>query len=258
MNKTVIIIATSLVALLSVTYLQAKADLVERSFEVKPGGTFIVDTDSGSIEVSSHNKDTVDVQVEKKGKNPEDFELSFSQNGDTIKVVGDRKGSSFWGSNGAHFVVKVPSKFNLDLKTSGGSIELSSLNGKVDAYTSGGSITLGKIRGDVDVKTSGGSIRVEEVAGTINAHTSGGSITARISQQPLGDSRLTTSGGSVSAYLAPSVAVDLTASTSGGRVSSEFAVDGSVKKTRITGKVNGGGPKLVLKTSGGSVRVKKL
>ena len=258
MKKTVIIIATSLVALLSVTFLQAKADLVERSFEVKPGGTFIVDTDSGSIEVSSHNKDTVDVQVEKKGKNPEDFELSFSQNGDTIKVVGDRKSSSFWGSNGAHFVVKVPSKFNLDLNTSGGSIELSSLNGKVDAYTSGGSITLGEIRGDVDVKTSGGSIRVEEVAGTINAHTSGGSITARISQQPLGDSRLTTSGGSVSAYLEPSVAVDLTASTSGGRVSSEFEVSGTVKKTRITGKINGGGPKLVLKTSGGSVRVKKL
>jgi DUF4097 and DUF4098 domain-containing protein YvlB len=116
---------------------------------------------------------------------------------------------------------------------------------------------LGKIRGDVDVKTSGGSIRVDEVSGTINAHTSGGSITAIISQQPLGDSRLTTSGGSVSASLAPSIAVDLTASTSGGRVSSEFEVDGSVKKTRITGKVNGGGPKLVLKTSGGSVRIKK-
>jgi len=258
MNKTVIIIATSLIALISVSFLHAKTDLVERSFEVEPGGTFMIDTDSGSIEVSSHNKDTVEVQVEKKGNKPEDFELSFSQNGDTIKVVGDRKGMSFFGSNGAHFVVKVPSQFNLDLKTSGGSIELTSLNGKVDAYTSGGSIKLGKIRGDVDVKTSGGSIRVDEVAGTINAHTSGGSITANISQQPLGNSRLTTSGGSVSAYLDPSVAVDLTASTSGGRVSSEFAVDGSVKKTRISGKINGGGPKLVLKTSGGSVRVKKL
>ncbi|MFT6101505.1 MAG: DUF4097 and DUF4098 domain-containing protein YvlB [Arenicella sp.] len=258
MKKTAIIIAASLIGLTSVTFLQAKTDLVERSFEVEPGGTFIVDTDSGSIEISSHNRDTVDVEVEKKGRNPEDFELSFSQDGNNIKVVGDRKGMSWWGNNGAHFVIKIPNKFNVDLKTSGGSIELSSLNGKVDAYTSGGSITLGKIRGDVDVKTSGGSIRVDEVAGTINAHTSGGSITAHISQQPLGDSRLTTSGGSVSAYLAASVAVDLTASTSGGRVSSEFAVDGSVKKTRITGKLNGGGPKLVLKTSGGSVRIKKL
>ncbi|MBL4672890.1 MAG: hypothetical protein JKX81_11580 [Arenicella sp.] len=258
MNKVAIIITISLIALISVTFLQAKTDLVERSFEVEPGGTFIVDTDSGSIEISSHNRDTVDVSVEKNGRNSEDFEVSFSQNGNNIKVVGDRKGSKFWGSNSAHFVVKIPNKFNVDLKTSGGSIELSSLNGKVDAYTSGGSIRLGKIRGDVDVKTSGGSIRVDEVAGTINAHTSGGSIIVKISQQPLGDSRLTTSGGSVSAYLARSVAVDLTASTSGGRVSSEFAVDGSVKKTRISGKINGGGPKLVLKTSGGSVKLKKL
>ncbi|MGK0373551.1 MAG: hypothetical protein ACJA2E_000018 [Arenicella sp.] len=258
MKKTAIIIVTGLIALSAVTFLQAKTDLAERSFEVEQGGTLIVDTDSGSIEVSTHNRDTVDVSVEKKGNNPEDFELSFSQQGNDINIVGDRKGSRFWGSPGAHFVVKIPNKFNVDLKTSGGSIELSSLNGKVEAYTSGGSIKLGQIRGDVDVKTSGGSIRVDNVAGTIKAHTSGGSISVKISQQPIGNSRLTTSGGSVTAYLDPSIAVDLIASTSGGRVSSEFAVDGSVKKTRIEGKVNGGGPELVLKTSGGSVRVKKL
>ncbi|MFT6407275.1 MAG: DUF4097 and DUF4098 domain-containing protein YvlB [Arenicella sp.] len=258
MEKTVIIIATCLIALGSVTFLYAKPELIERSFDVEQGGTFLIDTDLGSIEVASHNRNMVEVRVEKKGKNPENFEVSFSQQGNDIKVVGDRKGISFWGGSGAHFVVKIPRNFNVDLKTSGGSIELSSLNGKVDAYTSGGSIRLGQIRGDVDVKTSGGSIRVDEVAGTINAHTSGGRISARISQQPIGDSRLTTSGGSVSAYLLPSIAVDLTASTSGGRVTSDFEVNGSFKKTRIVGQINGGGPKLTLKTSGGSVKVKKL
>jgi len=59
-------------------------------------------------------------------------------------------------------------------------------------------------------------------------------------------------------YLVPSVALDLYAKTSGGRVSSEFDVSGSVKKTKIEGEINGGGPKLFLKTSGGSVRVKTL
>jgi hypothetical protein len=69
---------------------------------------------------------------------------------------------------------------------------------------------------------------------------------------------LTTSGGSVTAYLANDIAVDLDASTSGGRVKSDFMVVGKIKKTSIKGTINGGGPDLKLKTSGGSVRIKTL
>jgi len=258
MKNLAIIIVVSILTLTYVAISQAKTGVIERSFKVEQGGALSIDTDSGSIEVESHNSDTVDVIVGKKGKKSEDFEVTFSQDGDDVKVVGDQKGISFWGSSRVHFIVKVPQRYNVDLKTSGGSIELSSLNGEVDAYTSGGSIKLGKIEGEVDVKTSGGSIRVEEVAGEINAHTSGGSIKVTMSEQPKGNSRLSTSGGSVTAYLLPSIAVDLSASTSGGRVHSDFAVNGSVKKTSVDGSVNGGGPKLVLKTSGGSVNIKKL
>lgn len=258
MKKIAIVAITAFIALTTVVFSQAKADLIEKSFSVKQGGTLSIDTDSGSIEIVSHNNDSVDVRVEKKGRNSEDFEVTFSHDGDDVKVVGDRKGVFSWGNSGAHFIVSVPERYNVDLKTSGGSIELSSLKGKVDAYTSGGSIRLGQITGDVDVKTSGGSIRVDDVAGTINAHTSGGSIKARVSKQPVSDSRLTTSGGGVSVQLFSSIAVDLTASTSGGRVSSEFEVNGAIKKNRIKGSINGGGPKLILKTSGGSVNIKKL
>lgn len=258
MKKIIIVVGACAVALTCVTLSQAKNDLIERSFAVEQGGTFFIDTDSGSIEVESHSRDTVEVRVEKKGGNPKDFEVTFAQNGNDVKVVGDRKGAGFWGSSGANFIIKIPKKYSVDLETSGGSIDVSSLIGKVDAYTSGGSIRLGEIVGDVDIKTSGGSIRVADVAGAINAHTSGGSIKVSISKQPTEDSRLTTSGGSVSAYLLPSIAVDLIASTSGGRVNSQFDVDGSFKKTRIEGEINGGGPKLTLKTSGGSVNIKKL
>lgn len=256
--KKLVIVGTCLIALAYVALSQAKPKLIEKSFTVELGGTFFINTDSGSIEVESHNRNTVEVRVEKKGKNANDFEVIFSQDGNNVKVVGDRKGLLSWGSSGANFIVKVPERYNVDLKTSGGSIVLASLTGKVDAYTSGGSIKLGEINGDVDVKTSGGSIRVGDVAGAINAHTSGGSINVKVSKQPVGPSRLTTSGGSVSAYLLPSIAVDLEASTSGGRVNSQFDVDGSVKKTSVEGAINGGGPKLILKTSGGSVNIKKL
>jgi len=56
----------------------------------------------------------------------------------------------------------------------------------------------------------------------------------------------------------PDIAVDIKARTSGGSVKSELAVNGTSKRNRIEGKINGGGPKLDLKTSGGSVRIKEI
>ena len=236
-------------------------EVIEESFRVGDGGTLKIDTDSGSIQVVSHNSDTVDVRVERKGKSRESMTISFDHDGDDVRINGDNKkglGIFNWGSSSVKFIVKVPSRYNVDLDTSGGSIAIAALIGEVEAYTSGGSIKLGKIVGDVNVKTSGGSIKVDDVAGAINAKTSGGSIRVSMSRQPEHDSKLSTSGGSVTAYLKSGIAVDLSASTSGGRVSSDFNVNGSVRKTSIEGEINGGGPKLVLRTSGGSVRIEKL
>ena len=61
------------------------------------------------------------------------------------------------------------------------------------------------------------------------------------------------------AELAAKVGVTLDASTSGGRVSvSDVAVTANqVSKTSIRGTVNGGGPGLKARTSGGSIIIKR-
>jgi hypothetical protein len=144
--------------------------------------------------------------------------------------------------------------------TSGGSIEIGDTTGTVEAKTSGGSIRLGRVAGEVVARTSGGNINVEDAAGSVDASTSGGSIHAQISRQPKGDSKLSTSGGGVVVTLAPSVAVDLDAEASGGGVTSDvpITVQGRQEDDSLRGKINGGGPRLVLRSSGGGVRVKGL
>ena len=249
-------IVFSLLLLLGIS--QVHAEKLQKSFDVRSGGTLYLKSDSGSIEIESHDRDVVEILVEKKGADADKFEVEFSKHGNDVTVEGDRTGGYGSFHANVHFSVKVPKNYNVKLKTGGGSIELSDLKGTVEAKTSGGSISLGRIEGEVDVSTSGGSIRVEEVMGNIDAHTSGGSITATISKQPTQDCELSTSGGGITVYLAADISVDLDASTSGGRVRSDFAVQGSVKKNRIKGTINGGGPNLDLSTSGGSVRVESI
>lgn len=147
-----------------------------------------------------------------------------------------------------------------NIKTSGGSITIGGVEGDVNARTSGGSISIRQAKGSVLAETSGGSIHVEEVMGNIEANTSGGSVEARISQQPKGNCRLETSAGSVTVYLAREIAVDLDARASWGKVECDFPVSerSGSEKSALRGKINGGGPKLTLRTSSGKVQIRKI
>lgn len=146
-----------------------------------------------------------------------------------------------------------------DLHTSGGSINIERAGGSIDVKTSGGSINISDVDGTVDAQTSGGTIRLKEIAGSVNAKTSGGSIEAEILGQPRDDMHLQTSGGSVTVHLDDDVRADIDAKASGGSVSTDFAVSvrGKIKKTQLQGEINGGGPMLTLRTSGGSVRIRE-
>ncbi len=193
------------------------------------------------------------------------------------------------------FVVTVPVQFSANLKTSGGAIVVGDLEGKIEAKTSGGDIKLGKIGGAVDahtsggnvelaeggaevklstsggdiaagqlkgaavLRTSGGNIRAAQVAGTLEAKTSGGEVTAAFVGGLRGDCELSTSGGNVKATVPPGTGFRLDASTSGGDVRATGLTitieQGGLKKSRLAGAVNGGGPVLKLRSSGGNIVV---
>lgn len=184
--------------------------------------------------------------------------VAAKTSGGNIKT-GRLRGQSKLNTSGGNITVSGASAA-VDANTSGGSINIGDTSGAVDADTSGGSITLARIQGEVRARSSGGNIRIEDALGTVDASTSGGSITARISQQPRSDSKLSTSGGGVTVTLAPTIRVDLDARASGGGVRSDIPVttQGTQEDDSLQGKVNGGGPKLVLRTSGGGIRVKGL
>ncbi|KAA3619674.1 MAG: hypothetical protein DWQ05_02820 [Calditrichaeota bacterium] len=300
-------------------------DTIEKKFNVQPGGKLLLESDKGSVEISTTDRDVVEVTVYKDSRwgdddDLKDFEVRFNQRGNDVEIIGEflRKSSGFFGNRHnkirIRYVIVVPREYNIEAKTSGGSIEVEDIkgdvfcktsggslnfgdikgevtgrtsggsitldgcegnaeiktsggsisigdvNGEVTAKTSGGSISIDRAKGSVYARTSGGSIRVDEVFGSIDASTSGGSVRAKIAEQPKDDCRLSTSGGSVIVYLASDIKVDLDAHTSGGRVRTEFPVTvrGTIKRNSLDAKINGGGPEMYLRTSGGNVEIKEL
>ncbi len=306
---------------------------LDQSFSVQPGGTLTVDADGANITVRGENTDRVHVVVVFEGSSSavENAQLSAQPKGRGVEVVAKRSdGWLSWLSAGsglrANVTVTVPSRYDLDLKTSGGgitveavqgraigrtsggSVNVKSVVGNVRMHTSGGSISLAEIRGDSQVETSGGRINASRITGKLDAETSGGGIELTDIRGPVdartsagrvvarnvaGDVKLSTSGGGIVAEVEGAIyartsggGIDIAltganrgidASTSGGGISIKVPRDtkadfdgatsgGSVscdlpiKLTRSEGKhlsgaVNGGGPLIKAKTSGGGVRL---
>ncbi len=149
---------------------------------------------------------------------------------------------------------------NVTFGTSGGDVAVGDAAANVTAKTSGGDIEIKRAAGNIVAHTSGGSVSIGEAHGVIDASTSGGSIEARLAQRPGGDSQLKTSGGGITLSIAPSVAVDIDAHTSGGEIETDVPVTllGKQSESTLNGKLNGGGPRVVLRTSGGDIRLRKM
>jgi DUF4097 and DUF4098 domain-containing protein YvlB len=130
----------------------------------------------------------------------------------------------------------------------------------VKLHTSGGDIVVGRAVGVTELQTSGGNIKIESVENTLQASTSGGNVRAGIAGALKGDCDLHTSGGRVVATVDKGVGFRLDASTSGGDVEADGLTitieKGGRGKSRLAGSVNGGGPLLKLRSSGGDIEVK--
>ena len=72
------------------------------------------------------------------------------------------------------------------------------------------------------------------------------------------EGEIQTSGGSIEVTFDEEAPVSIEARTSGGRVSldEDFSFRGKRQGSKLEGEVNGGGPRLTLKTSGGNIRIK--
>jgi hypothetical protein len=306
----------------------ATEEQINKKFNVKPGGTIVVDVDFGGIEVGTNATSEVVVDVWRKvGRSSKSAEetflkdnpVKFSQEGDTVTIIQKTKTKSNWSllgrnSNEAKYKITVPAKFNARLGTAGGGIEADDLNGDVKANTSGGGLHFARLTGPLNGQTSGGGIHVKDcdgkikidtsgggigVAGgngTLQGDTSGGSVSVKEFHGPVhvetsgggitiygatGKVEGSTSGGSINAVLTTPVsdivkletsgggitlrvpgdaAFDLDAETSAGGVSCEFPVVcvGKKQNDRLKGPVNGGGKTVWLRTSAGSIHVRRV
>ena len=263
----------------------ARADEVVKTFSISGHAQVRVQTDDGAVRVSTGDIKQVEVRVEYTGyKLDRDLHIEATQAGDSVQVTA--KTSSVFrfniGINHRNLRVEVhmPKDADLEVTTGDGSVEADSITGNLDVRTGDGHITVqgakGNIRlhtgdghiegrgldGRADLTTGDGHVNVEGRFDSLNIKTGDGSVTARVDRGSKVTSpwNIHTGDGSVDLDLPGDLQANLDASTHDGRISLGFpvTVEGTFSSTKISGKMNGGGQAIIVRTGDGSIHLNKV
>jgi hypothetical protein len=135
--------------------------------------------------------------------------------------------------------VKVPASASLRLRNANGAVEV-----------------VG-VKGSVKIETENGVVNGRQLTGAVEANTTNGSVHLEVDGVAPGGIRAAALNGTVQLTLPSGAKADLQATCVNGRVGVEgLKIDGpETTPRRVEGRLNGGGPKIVLGTTNGRVQL---
>jgi len=225
------------------------------------GGQVIVDNTSGTISALSWSDNAVEIlaDIEVKAGSQreaeaflEKVEIRVDASSDRIMVEADypkRRDDGnildwIFGRRKPRvkidYLIRVPRRTDLDLKSVNGPISVLDITGQVVLHSTNGRIESEGVCGSVRAKTVNGGISIDlEELDSVNQTSA------------------KTTNGSIRISLPGDVKVDLEASTVNGSVSTDLplTIQGNWHKKRISGQMNGGGARMTLRTVNGSIRI---
>lgn len=171
-------------------------------------------------------------------------------------IVAREIGGGLTASTGSGSITAERIDGSFHASTGSGGIEATGMGGAITAKTGSGGINVVQAgSGDVDVSSSSGTVSVRGVRGALRASTTSGGL--RIEGEPRGDWELSAASGGVRVDVPNGSGFELDATTSSGSIEVGMPVAMSSSDRRsLRGTVHGGGSRLRVRTSSGSIDIR--
>ena len=245
--NTVATMATPAVVSTSKAQPAAADSVVTGDIVASSGGTLVLDLKTGAgIRITGVNENRVRMRAMLGGRDWDNSIVTMDAEEDGARITSDFRMRRSNTSTSHRMEITVPRRFNIRIKSAGGSVFIRDLDGDFTGTTGGGEINIENSRGSArlttgggpvnvmnsnlsgSVTTGGGAVLIQGVAGGLVGHSGSGGVFygkegitfAEVSSKGIGrttDGRLfvNKSGGSVQLGDAPNGA---TISTGGGKV----------------------------------------
>ncbi|WP_304518082.1 hypothetical protein [Cecembia rubra] len=182
---------------------------------------------------------------------PQDISSKIQSTGGAVTLAGLQGKQQIISKGGSLRVIQGTG--TIQSETQGGSILVDSYKGELNLSSAGGSVRVEKFSGILDINSAGGSLNLFDLSGKISAEAAGGSIRASF-QEKLESVNLSSKGGSIDALLPKGMGMNVLFKGS-IVVNNHPNFEGEIKRSQVSGSINGGGIPIVFETSGANVRV---
>jgi hypothetical protein len=259
------------------------ADDYAKSFTVANRASVHVDTNDGSVSITTGDTKEVEFRVEYQGYVlNKSLTIESNQHGDEVELtarIPNKWNFSIGTMRRLHIEVRMPKDADLQVRTGDGSIKAVGLSGTIDLHSGDGSLSVSSLKGAVRLHTGDGTIEGRDLDGKCDATSGDGRIrlTGRfdvlsvrsgdgsVGVEALHGSKLdsgwniSSGDGGIDVALPGDLPVNIDASTSDGHISSDIPItmEGNISKSRVRGKMNGGGSTLTIHTGDGSIHLKQ-
>ena len=224
-----------------------------RSYDITPGGQLDIVNENGGIEAAPSSGTKVEVRAIREARaGSEEASRELLRKAEmreevtpgrvSIRPPDDQASGRRFGRPqlSMRYDVRIPPGLNLTLKTQNGAVRLENIQVvRVVASSTNGGISGRAVAGAVEAATVNGGIQMDLEAVS-------------------GETRLSTVNGGVALTLASGVNADLEATVVNGgvQVQDGLALTANERsRQRVAGRIGNGGPRLVLQTTNGGVRV---
>jgi DUF4097 and DUF4098 domain-containing protein YvlB len=259
-NRRAIALAALLAALPAVAHAGTVTETVDRTVPLPSSRRVVVQNLNGNVEVTSWDGDRVRLVAVKSARAVSDSRARAYLRDLQVQVVeedgellirtrmpgaegGLKALITCTGVDGhVNYRLQVPRGALVAATTVNGDVEVSRLPSPVRVASTNGSITVLEVRGEVDATSVNGNIQVD--------------MRQAAARKPM---ELSTVNGSILVYLPAEFRGFVDARTTNGSVDSDLPlqVQGRRSRSRLLGSLNGGQTKLVLRTTNGSILLRR-
>lgn len=221
-----------------------------KSYDLQPGGRVEISNVNGRIDVEPAAGNTVEVLAVKTAKagSPEAAKEALQR----IEIVEDTSGSVvrvetrlprssglFRASGEVRYTVKVPAAASSKFRTVNGGIEITGLNGRVEAETTNGGIRAREIGGPIDASTTNGGVEID---------------VTRISDPGV---NLSCTNGGIKLRVPSDAKATISASVTNGGINADGLSMETSQSTRrrLEARLNGGGPPVRIEGTNGGITI---
>jgi beta-lactamase regulating signal transducer with metallopeptidase domain/DUF4097 and DUF4098 domain-containing protein YvlB len=154
-----------------------------RTVEAASGETLHLDLETGAgVEIAGWDQSRVEVETQLGGRDWRATRVDIRRVEDGVRVhlFPEDKEHSTSMSTSHHLRIHVPSRFDVDLDSAGGELEIRNVEGTFSGSTGGGDLDLTHLKGTARLRTGGGEIHVSD--SDLNGHVATGGGTVKLSR----------------------------------------------------------------------------